>query len=41
MWTDFRDLCVSILWEGKPIQPEWGLFMEDCSELAMPYMAMP
>lgn len=39
MWTDFRDLCAEILRQGKPIQPELGLFMEDCSEMAIPYMA--
>ena len=39
MWTEFRDLCAEILRQGKPIQPELGLFMENCSELAIPYMA--
>ena len=39
MWTDFRDLCADILREGKPIQPELGLFLENVSELAIPYMA--
>ncbi|NCO41827.1 MAG: hypothetical protein AUJ96_32375 [Armatimonadetes bacterium CG2_30_66_41] len=39
MWTDFRDLCADILKEGKPLQPELGLFMENVSELAIPYMA--
>jgi hypothetical protein len=39
MWTGFRDLCQDILREGKPIQPELGLFMENVSELAIPYMA--
>ncbi|MFA6564593.1 MAG: DUF6259 domain-containing protein [Verrucomicrobiia bacterium] len=39
MWTSFRDLCADILRQGKPIQPELGLFMENVSELAIPYMA--
>ena len=39
MWTDFRDLCREILAEGKRIDPELGLFMENTSELAIPYMA--
>lgn len=39
MWTGFRDLCADILREGKPIQPELGLLMENVSELAIPYMA--
>ena len=39
MWTSFRDLCADILREGKPIQPELGLFLENVSELAIPYMA--
>lgn len=39
MWTDFRGLCAEILRRGKPIQPELGLFMENVSEVAIPYMA--
>lgn len=39
MWADFRDLCAEILRRGKPIQPELGLFMENVSEQAIPYMA--
>jgi hypothetical protein len=39
MWTGFRDVCDQILKEGKPIQPELGLFMENVSELAIPYAA--
>lgn len=39
MWTGFRDLCAEILRDGKPIQPELGLLMENVSELAIPYMA--
>ncbi|MBT3290092.1 MAG: hypothetical protein HN380_22300 [Victivallales bacterium] len=39
MWTDFEALCQDILKEGKPIQPELGLFLENVSELAIPYMA--
>jgi len=39
MWTGFRDLCAEILKEGKPIQPELGLFVENVSELAVPYMS--
>lgn len=39
MWTSFRDLCSRILAEGKPIQPELGLLLENVSELAIPYMA--
>ena len=39
MWTGFRDLCAEILKEGKPIQPELGLFLENVSELAIPYLA--
>lgn len=38
-WTGFRDLCADILREGKPIEPELGLFLENVSELAIPYMA--
>ncbi len=38
-WTGFRDLCADILREGKPVQPELGLFLENVSELAIPYMA--
>jgi len=39
MWTGFRDLCRDILREGKPIEPELGLFMENESELAIPCMS--
>jgi hypothetical protein len=39
MWTEFRDLCAEILRQGKPIQPELGLFMENCGEPAIPWMA--
>ena len=39
MWTDFRDVCEQILKRGKQVEPELGLFMENCSELAIPYMA--
>lgn len=39
MWTDFRDVCRDILQRGKAVEPELGLFMENCSELAIPYMA--
>lgn len=39
MWTGFRDLCGRILKEGKAIEPELGLFLENTSELAIPYMA--
>jgi len=39
MWTGFRDLCADILREGKPIQPELGLFLENVGELAIPYMS--
>jgi len=39
MWTGFRDLCAEILKQGKPIEPELGLFLENTSELAIPYMA--
>ena len=39
MWTDFRDLCAEILRDGKPVEPELGLFLENVSELAIPYMA--
>lgn len=39
MWTSFRDLCAEILRRGKPIQSELGLFMENVSEVAIPYMA--
>lgn len=39
MWTGFRDLCARILEDGRPIEPEFGLFMENASELAIPYMA--
>ena len=39
MWTDFRDLCGEILRQGKPIQPELGLLLENCNELTIPYSA--
>ena len=39
MWTGFRDLCAEILRQGKPMQPELGLFMENVSELAIPWMS--
>ncbi|MFZ5829050.1 MAG: DUF6259 domain-containing protein [Planctomycetota bacterium] len=39
MWTGFRDACREILARGKPVEPELGLFMENTSELAIPYMA--
>jgi hypothetical protein len=38
-WTDFHDLCREIIREGKPIQPELGLFLENVSELAIPVMS--
>lgn len=39
MWTDFRDLCQEILDKGKPGNPELGLFLENVSELAIPWMS--
>jgi len=39
MWEGFRDLCAEILRKGKPVQPELGLFLENVSELAIPWMA--
>jgi len=39
MWTDFRELCSRILQDSKPIRPDFGLSIEGCSELAIPYMA--
>ncbi|NOY79859.1 MAG: hypothetical protein GXP31_02520 [Kiritimatiellaeota bacterium] len=39
MWTAFRDVCKEILGAGKPLQPELGLFLENVSELAVPYMS--
>ena len=39
MWADFRGLCAEILAEGKPLNPELGLFLENVSELAIPQMA--
>jgi len=39
MWTGFRDLCQDILKEGRSVEPELGLFLENESELAIPYMA--
>lgn len=38
-WTGFGVLCADILREGKPVQPELGLFLDNVSELAIPYMA--
>jgi len=38
-WTGFRDLCARILNDGRSVAPELGLFMENVSELAIPYMA--
>lgn len=39
MWIGFRDVCEAILTQGKRVEPELGLFMENTSELAIPYMA--
>ena len=39
MWTGFRDLCAEIIEQGKAIQPELGLFLENTSELAIPWMS--
>ena len=39
MWTGFRDLCEEILRQGKPLQPELGLLMENCCEVTIPVMA--
>ncbi|MFQ5810202.1 MAG: DUF6259 domain-containing protein, partial [Armatimonadota bacterium] len=39
MWTEFRHLCGRILEQGKPTEPELGLFVENVSELAIPYMS--
>ncbi|HUT92346.1 MAG TPA: DUF6259 domain-containing protein [Thermoguttaceae bacterium] len=39
MWTDFRDLCAEVREQGKSIRPEFGLSIEGCAELTIPYMA--
>ena len=39
MWNDFRDLCQKILSEAKAVQSDFGLFIENLSELAIPYMS--
>lgn len=39
MWTGFKKTCEAILAEGKAINPELSLCMENTSELAIPYMA--
>jgi len=39
MWTGFKKTCEAILAEGRAINPELGLCMENTSELAIPYMA--
>lgn len=39
MWTGFEELCAQILYESKPAHPELGLFLENVSELAIPYMS--
>ena len=38
-WTGLEATCQAILEEGKKIEPELGLFMENTSEIAIPYMA--
>ena len=38
-WTGLRDTCEAILAEGKKIEPELALFMENTSEVAIPYMS--
>lgn len=38
-WTGLEATCQAILHEGKKIEPELGLFMENTSEIAIPYMA--
>jgi len=39
IWTGFKKTCEAILSEGRAINPELGLCMENTSELAIPYMA--
>lgn len=39
MWTHFRDLNATIINEGKSIEADLGLFLENESELAIPYMS--
>jgi hypothetical protein len=37
-WTGLEDTCKAILSKGKTVEPELGLFMENTSEVAIPYM---
>ncbi len=39
MWTDFRDLCAEILRQGRSVQPEFALLVENTNELLIPWMA--
>jgi len=39
IWTGFQKTCEAILAEGRAINPELGLCMENTSELSIPYMA--
>jgi hypothetical protein len=39
MWSEFRDLCEEIRREGRKVQPEIGLFVENCGEMIIPVMA--
>ena len=39
MWSDFRDLCLQIIRKGQEVNPEVGLFVENCGEMIIPVMA--
>ena len=39
MWRDFRDLCEEIIRKGHEVNPEVGLFVENCGEMIIPVMA--
>ena len=39
MWSDFRDLCNEIRAKGHDVNPELGLFVENCGEMIIPVMA--
>ncbi len=39
MWRDFHNLCEDIINRGRKINPEIGLFVENCGEMIIPVMS--
>ncbi|MCF7848622.1 MAG: DUF6259 domain-containing protein, partial [Kiritimatiellales bacterium] len=39
MWSGFHDLCAEIIRQGREVNPEIGLFVENCGEMIIPVMA--